>query len=136
MEKNIFFRIMLLPVLLLDLSCATTARIPASVPETDFYRCEDFNGVGEYDAEIDINKGKADVFDGDATSSLTLKSIQFPDTLPAQRIFVFEGKDQSGPGIVRLSFNLTKRSALLESINNSGKIYETLKADHCVSQKP
>lgn len=112
---------------LLNVFFATSAFASA-----DFYECSGFAGVDEYRSGIDLKTNKADFFDNDATSILSLKSVKTLESLPPQTLMIFEGKDAGYAGTLRLFFNLTKSKASLESIGLDGAVSQIGDAD-CVT---
>ncbi|MFN7728135.1 MAG: hypothetical protein ACK5P7_03150 [Bdellovibrio sp.] len=120
------------PFLLLALMSLTTTSAFASA---DFFECGGFAGVDEYRSAIDLKTNKADFFDNDATSILTLKSVKSLESSPPQTLMIFEGQDAGYSGTLRLSFNLTKKKATMASIDSNGKVSEIGKANCVVAPR-
>lgn len=69
--------------------------------KTAVYQCDGVAGVEEWRAHVDLKKGAASFFDNDSTTDMKIKSSNSSQTL-----FVFEGKDASQGGTLRLTLNL------------------------------
>ncbi len=117
--------------LLVLLSLTTTSAFASG----DFYQCSGFGGEEEYRSSIDLISDKADFFDNDATSILTLKSVKSLETVPPQTLMIFEGHDVGYNGTLKLAFNLTKEYATIWSIDKSGEIREIGSADCVVAPR-
>lgn len=93
-----------------------------SLASDKFYLCEGFSGVYEYRAGINLNSNKAGFFDNDTTSYLNLTDSYQLKMAPPQTVMIFEGKDASTMGSLKLIFNLTKKEAQLLSVGKDRKI--------------
>ena len=102
---------------------------------SNFYECSGFADVEEYRAGIDLKKNKASFFDNDATTVMTLKATKFFESMPPQTMMIFEGKDASHNGKLRLDFNVTKKEATMYSIGSDGNVSEIGSAS-CSLGKP
>jgi hypothetical protein len=100
-----------------------------------FLECSGFAGVDEYRAGIDLTKKVAGFFDNDSTSKLAIKSVKTIGKTPRQTVMVFEGRDESGSGTLRLTFNLTHRIATMHSIAD-GKTLLIGSTNSCAPAKP
>src|SRR5689334_9864386 len=92
-----------------------------SAVSKDFYSCEGLGGVDEYRVGIDLKTNKAGFFDNDTTSVMKLTDVNILESLPPQTQMIFEGKEASYAGTLKLYFNLTRKTASLYSINTKGK---------------
>ena len=74
------------------------------------YICSNVSGVEEWTIYIDFNKKLAGFFDNDNTAVVPLKDMKLLESVPPQRLYIFEGKDSGGGSdeVLRISFNETK----------------------------
>ncbi len=83
---------------------------------SNFYECGGLAGVDEYRVGIDLNRKIAGFFDNDSTSMMKLVKVESLETYPPQTQMIFQGKEASYDGYLKLYFNLTAKSVTLYSI--------------------
>lgn len=84
-----------------------------------FYECSNIADVEEYRVGIDLKKDLAGFFDNDSTSMMKQVSIISLESNPPQTLITYEGKDASYDGLLRLDFNLTRKTIVLYSVKNN-----------------
>lgn len=100
----------------------TDSSVAAASSGSNLYRCDGFADIEEYRAEIDLKKNEASFFDNDSTSVMKLVLVKSLESSPPQMLMIFEGKDVSASaGKLRLSFNKTRSTASISSIDSAGK---------------
>lgn len=86
--------------------------------KASFYECSNIADVEEYRVGIDLKKDLAGFFDNDTTSMMKQVRIISLESNPPQTLITFEGKDATYDSLLRLDFNLTKKTIVLYSVNN------------------
>lgn len=81
----------------------------------DFYFCENI-GHKEYRATVDLSSNAASFFDNNSYSSLYLISHR-------KNVLLFEGKDSSYNGVLRMEFDLRKKKLALYNIDGMGESF-------------
>jgi hypothetical protein len=97
------------------------------------FACANVNGVDEWTIYIDLNKRIAGFFDNDSTFTIPLTNVRTLESLPPQTLYTFEGKDSNGNwgGKIRISFNITRRTAFIVTDVGTDKEESMQSKDGC-----